>query len=107
VLRFTYGSKGLPERGKKMKAIDRAARWSELLEANGFDIECETDVMFGKEYLNVIAIKGYTQIRFDISMDTKMTRFNTGSRLFCGTLYSVNTVSEMASMINSEIEVAA
>lgn len=90
-----------------MKAIDRAARWSELLEANGFDIECETDVLLGKEYLNVIAIKGNTQIRFDISMDTRMTRFNTGSRLFCGFLCSVNTVSKMTSMINFEVEVTA
>lgn len=90
-----------------MKAIDRAAWWSELLEANGFDIECETDVMFGKEYLNVIAIKGRTKIRFDISMDTKMTRFNTGSRIFCSMYTSVKKVSDMSSIIKSEIEVSA
>ena len=86
-----------------MKAIDRAKRWTELLEANGFDIECETEEMFGKDYLNVIAIKGQTTIRFDISMDTKMTRFNTGARFFCGTLQSVNKVSDMASIINWEM----
>ena len=87
-----------------MKAIDRAARWSESLVASGFDIECETDVMFGKEYLNVIATKGYLQIRFDISMDTKMTRFNTGSRYFCGLYISVKKVSDMNYIINSERE---
>ena len=90
-----------------MKAIDRAAWWTEMLEANGFDIECETDVMFGKEYLNVIAIKGRTQIRFDISMDTKMTRFNTGSRHFCGMYTLVKKVSDMNYIINSEREVLA
>jgi hypothetical protein len=90
-----------------MKAIDRAAWWSEMLEANGFDIECQTDVMFGKEYLNVIAIKGRTQIRFDISMDTKMTRFNTGSRHFCGMYTLVKKVSDMNYIINSERAVTA
>jgi hypothetical protein len=90
-----------------MKAIDRAAWWSEMLEENGFDIECQTDVMFGKEYLNVIAIKGRTQIRFDISMDTKMTRFNTGSRHFCGMYTLVKKVSDMNYIINSEREVSA
>jgi allantoicase len=89
-----------------MKAIDRASRWSELLEANGFDIECETDVLLGKEYLNVIATKGYTQIRFDISMDTKMTRFNTGSRIFCGTYTPIKKASDMASIIKWEVEAA-
>jgi hypothetical protein len=90
-----------------MKAIDQAAKWSELLEKNGFDIECETDVMFGKEYLNVTAIKGHTQIRFDISMDTKMTRFSNGSRIFCGTYTPIKKASDMASIIKWEAEVVA
>ena len=90
-----------------MKAIDRAARWSESLVESGFDIECETDVMFEREYLNVIATKGFTQIRFDISMDTKMTRFNTGSRHFCGMYTLVKKVSDMNYIVNSEREVGA
>lgn len=87
-----------------MKAIDRAARWTEELERVGFDIEAQTEAMWGNEYMTVIATKGRTHVNFTIRMDTKFTRFGVGSVGFCGVYTRTSQPSKMSSMIFSEIE---
>lgn len=87
-----------------MKAIDRAAQWSECLEQVGFDIECETEDRFGSEYLWVSAKKNKVFIRFAVHMDTKYTRFAIGSVTSYGWYRCTRQPSKMASAIFSEIE---
>lgn len=63
-----------------MKAIDRAAYWTEVLEQAGYDIECETEEMFwGMELMTVTATKHHRWISYTIRMDTKFTRFAHGA----------------------------
>ena len=87
-----------------MKAIDRAARWTEELERVGFDIEAETDEMIFSEFMTVTATKGKTRVRFTIRMDTKYTRFLVGSVGFCGVYTRTSQPSKMACLVFSEIE---
>ena len=87
-----------------MKMIDRASRWAQDLQEIGFDITCETDTMFGSEYLTVRATKGMTNVRFCVRMDTKYTRFVTGSTSFYSVRRRVNQPSKMSQLVYSEIE---
>jgi hypothetical protein len=87
-----------------MKAIDRAARWSEDLEQAGFEIECQTEAYRDGEYLRVEAFRGYIQIRFTLRMNTKFTRFVTGSVRSGGWRSRTQQPSKMSDAIYREIE---
>ena len=86
-----------------MKAIDRAATWTRWLEEVGFDIECETSEEFGGEYLLVRAEKGRSSVRFIVRMDTKYTRFITGSVGYCAAWNRTRKPSQMSSWVSSEV----
>ena len=87
-----------------MKAIDRATRWAQDLEEVGFEIECETDTMFGSEFLTVRASKDGTKVYFSVRMDSKYTRFVCGSTSFYSVRRSTNQPSKMSQLVYSEIE---
>lgn len=88
-----------------MKAIDRATTWVSWLEGVGFDIECETSIdIVGNEYMTVRAEKGNAKVLFTIQMDTKFTRFITGSTGYCRLGKFTRKPSQMASWVSSERE---
>ena len=53
-----------------MKAIERAAFWTQSLESVGFDIDCQTEERWGATYLTVNAQKDLTRLNYVIRMDT-------------------------------------
>lgn len=87
-----------------MKAIDRAARWAEVLEGVGFELESETQETFQHEYLTVRAQKHNSVVYFTVQMDTKYTRFITGSVGYISVWLRANQPSKMASLVFSEAE---
>lgn len=97
--------RGSGGRGNEMKAIDRAAYWTHHLERAGFDIECETDTTIGgREFLTVHATNGKAKVLFTIMMDTKFTRFVTGSTGYGYLGDFTRKPSQMSSLVFSEIE---
>ena len=91
-----------------MRAIDRAVRWSQMLEQVGFTVTVEEDTFNGLgEYKVIAATKDHTVVEFVIRMDTKYTRFVTGSVLHCGSVsFRVNQPNKMASLVSSEVQTA-
>lgn len=87
-----------------MKAIDRAARWAAVLEGVGFDLESQTEEVFGHEYVTVRAQKHNSVVRFTVQMDTKYTRFVTGSVGYISIWRRANQPSKMASLVFGEAE---
>lgn len=88
-----------------MKAIDRAARWTEILETVGFDIECETNTdTVHNEYLTVWATKGNAKVMFTIQMNTKFTRFVTGATGYCRLGGFTRKPDQMASWVAREYD---
>ena len=89
-----------------MKAIDRAALWTEWLEQVGFDIECETSTdIVRNEYLTVWARKGHEKVVFTILMNSKFTRFVTGSTGYVLLRKFTNKPSEMSTRVSSVLHV--
>jgi hypothetical protein len=89
-----------------MKAIDRATRWCNALEQEGFVVEVNKDTFGGLgEYSKFTATKNTTRVDFVVQMDTKYTRFVTGSVAQNHTLlFRANQPSKMAGLVYGEIQ---
>ena len=86
-----------------MKAIERAAFWTQSLESVGFDIDCQTEERWGATYLTVNAQKDRTRLNYVIRMDTPRTRFICGASTFCSATNYSNKANQMSSFIQSAI----